>query len=166
MRSSYAISPQSTESAFGGLATDAASYRPLDTVRVRIKARANGDEDCTIRVCDPEQRPYFETDVLLHEGCGEVQFLAGSSLGTHYVYLIWPGENNHSRYMNFRLDCETSIESGDPDFDDLFPLTRDGLLRGRREYETPSGRVVGYMAADTVHFDGIWLRDWTYGLPA
>lgn len=82
------------------------------------------------------------------------------------MYLTWLGDRRHSRYINFRLDCETSIESGDPDFDNLYPLTRDGLLRGRREYEAPSGRIVGYMAADTCHFDGIWLRDWTYGLPA
>ena len=37
---------------------------------------------------------------------------------------------------------------------------------GRRQYETPQGRFVGYMSADTNHFDGIWLRDWIYGLPA
>ncbi|MBN2302439.1 MAG: hypothetical protein JXN60_07990 [Lentisphaerae bacterium] len=161
-----AVNRQATESAYGGLATDAATYRPLDTVTVRIKARTDTDEHCKIRVCDTEQRQYFEADVPINDSRGEVQFSAGSSLGTHYVYLIWPGEKNHSRYINFRLDCETCIESGNADFDDLFPLTRDGLLRGRREYDTKAGRIVGYIAADTVHFDGIWLRDWTYGLPA
>jgi len=40
------------------------------------------------------------------------------------------------------------------------------MLLGRREYNTPSGRFVGYISADTWHFDGIWLRDWIYGLPA
>ncbi len=166
MRPSHNINPLATEAAFGVLTTDAASYHPLDIVTVRIKARASGDTRCTIRVCDPEQSPYFETEALLDSGCGEIRFQAGGLLGSHYVYLIWPGEKHHSRYINFRLNCETRVDSGDADFDDLFPLTRDGLLRGRREYETAAGRIVGYMAADTMHFDGIWLRDWTYGLPA
>ncbi len=160
------VSYLATESAFGGLATDAPKYRPLDTVTVIINARAQGDERCTVRACDPGQKPYFEADVPLVNSVAEVQFRAGGPLGTHYVYLIWPEETTHSRFVTFRLDCKTAVESDDPDFDELFPLTCDGLLRGRREYETASGRIVGYMAGDTWHFDGIWLRDWTYGLPA
>ncbi len=166
MKQTCNVNPMATESSFGGLATDAPTYRPLDTVTVLIKARAKGDERCMIRVCDPEQRSYFKADVPLVKGRAEIEFLAGGLLGTQYVYLIWAGERRHSRFITFRLDCQTAIESDDADFDELFPLTREGLLRGRREYETASGRIVGYMAADTCHFDGIWLRDWTYGLPA
>lgn len=84
MRPDYNVNPQATESAFGGLATDRVGYHPLDTVTVSIKGRASGDTHCTIRVCDPEQRPYFEADVLLKDGHGEVRFQAGGPLGTHY----------------------------------------------------------------------------------
>jgi hypothetical protein len=87
-------------------------------------------------------------------------------LGNHYVYLYWPGEKRYSRYVNFRLDAETGIESGDADFDGLYRFTREAMLLGRREYQTPRGKFVGYISADTWHFDGIWLRDWIYGLPA
>ncbi|RLD09534.1 MAG: hypothetical protein DRI44_08270, partial [Chlamydiae bacterium] len=159
MNQNYNVNATATESAFGGLETDAAAYHPLETVTIRIKARARGDSQCTIRVCDPEQHPYFEETVTLDRGRGKIRFRAGGLLGTHYVYLIWQGEQRHSRYVNFRLDGNTHIASGDPDIDDLYPLTREAMLRGRREYSMPAGCFVGYISADTAHFDGIWLRD-------
>ena len=162
----YHSKPQATEGTYGGITTEAACYRPLDTVTVRITGRASGDDRCAIRVCDPEQRQYFETETSLTDNRCTVQFQAGGLLGTHYVYLSWPGEERYSRYINFYLDCATRIESGDTDFDDLYRLTHEAMLRGRREYSTPSGKFVGYMSADTWRFDGIWLRDWIYGLPA
>lgn len=163
----FAFPPEATEGAFGKLSTDAFCYAPLDTVLVRIEGRDKGDDRCVLRVCDPDQRPYFETDVVLTDNRGEARFTAAGPLGNHYVYLFWPGETRrHSRYVNFRLDCQTKISSGDADWDDLFPVTREAMLLGRREYDTPAGKFVGYISADTFHFDGIWLRDWIYGLPA
>lgn len=102
---------------------------------------------------------------LVHDRA-EVSFCAGGPLGTHYVYLIWKGRQEHSRYINFRLDCETSVETGDTDLDNLYPFTRDAMRLARREYDQESGKFVGYTSADTLHFDGVWLRDWIYGLPA
>ena len=92
MRSRRTVPAQATESAYGGLATDAAACRPLDIVTVRIKGRTRRDTRCTIRVCDPGQRPYVEADVRLRAGRGTFRFAAGGLLGTHYVYLFWPGE--------------------------------------------------------------------------
>ena len=160
------IPPEATEAAYGGLATNARTYRPLDTVTVSVTARLKGDDHCTIRVCDPDQRPYYKSAVALENNRGRVRFLAGGQPGVHYIYLIWPGEQRHSRYVNFRLEGDTTIESGDPDLDNLYPFTREAMLLGRREYATPAGKFVGYISADTWHFDGIWLRDWLYGLPA
>jgi len=157
---------EATPGAFGGLDTDSPSCRPLDTVTVHVQGRARGDERCTVRVCDPDQQPYFEQELELRDNQGSLQFLAAGPLGNHYIYVTFPGESYHSRYLNFHLDCETAVESGDSDFDPLYPFTRDRMLLGRREYETPRGRFVGYISADTLHLDGIWLRDWIYGLPA
>jgi hypothetical protein len=159
------VPAETTEAAFGSLKTDSPVYRPLDTVTVQIGARAKGEATCRIRVCDPNQRLYFETETALQNGSGKATFTASAPLGTHYIYLIWPGEKKYSRYVNFRVDAETEIVSGDADFDRLFPFTRDAMRLGRREYQTPRGKFVGYISADTWHFDGIWLRDWIYGLP-
>lgn len=158
--------PENTIRLYGEVSTDARVYRPLDTVTVRVKGRSKGDTACRIRAADPEQRTYFEAEVPLVDNRGEARFTATGPLGTHYIYLTWSGERRYSRYVNFRLDAETGIESGDRDFDALFPFTRDSMLLGRREYHTPRGKFVGYISADTWHFDGIWLRDWIYQLPA
>ncbi|HOL67190.1 MAG TPA: hypothetical protein PKX93_07030, partial [bacterium] len=64
------------------------------------------------------------------------------------------------------MEANSEIESGDKNFDSLYQFTREMILLGRREYQMPSGRMMGYISADTWHFDGLWLRDWIYGLPA
>lgn len=160
------VRQEATESAFGRVETDSRSYQPLDTVTVTVTGRGKGDKQGIIRVCDPERQAYFEARVKLENNRGSIRFLAGGRLGLHYVFLFWPNEKKHSRYVNFFLDCETRIASGDRDFDELYPFSRDAMRLGRREYATPAGRFVGYISADTWHFDGIWLRDWIYGLPA
>lgn len=161
-----AADPSTLEGQYGRIETDRMTYRPLEMVKVRITGRAKGDAACRIRAADPEQKVYFEKDVDLVGGRGEVQFPASGQLGAHYIYLHFPAEKRHSRYLNFRLDAETSIETGDRDFDAIYPFTREAMQLGRRDYRTPRGRFVGYISADTWHFDGIWLRDWIYSLPA
>ncbi|MDD3927995.1 MAG: hypothetical protein PHT33_15230, partial [bacterium] len=118
------------------------------------------------RVCDPDQKAYFEEEVQLRQNEGKTSFIAAGPLGVHYIYLIWPDSEKYSRYLNFLVDGRSSVETGDPDFDDLIPDTASAMLLGRREYDTPRGKSVAYISADTYHFDGIWLRDFIYGLPA
>lgn len=158
--------PMTIESHYGRLETERTTYQPLERVNVRITGRAEGDAHCTIRVCDPLQRLYLEQQVELADHRGGLSFLAAGVVGAHYIYLYFPGETRWSRYLNFEVRCETRIETGDPDFDALYPFTRDHMRLGRREYQTPRGKFVGYISADTWHFDGIWLRDWIYGWPA
>jgi hypothetical protein len=154
-----------SEGQYGAVSTDRREYRPLDEVKVEIRGRSAVDRRCRIRVADAAQRVYFESDVELTGNRGTVSFPATGPLGNHYVYLWWPGESRYSRYVNFRLNAETGVETGDSDFDGLFPFTRDAMQLGRRDYQTARGRFVGYISADTSHFDGIWLRDWIYSLP-
>jgi hypothetical protein len=154
-----------SEGQFGAISTDRRAYRPLDEVKVEIRGRAAGDSRCRIRVADPAQRNYVDREVELNGNRGTVSFRATGPLGNHYVYLWWPGESKYSRYVNFRLDAETGVETGDADFDEIYPTSRDAMQLGRRDYQTARGRFVGYISADTAHFDGIWLRDWIYSLP-
>ena len=154
------------EGQFGAVSTDRREYRPLDQVKVEIRGRSTPDRRCRIQVADPERRVYFDQDVELTANRGAVSFPATGPLGNHYVFLWWPGETRYSRYVNFRLDTQTGVETGDADFDALVPFIRDAMLLGRRDYQTPRGPFVGYISADTSHFDGIWLRDWIYSLPA
>ncbi len=160
------IPPSTTEGAYGSVTTDAKSYKPLDTVILSIEGRAAGDSRAEIRVEDSNRREYFRGEAVLKNNRGELRFQAAGALGAQYVYLWWPGEKRYSRYVNFQLDAETGIQSNDPDFDGLYTITKDAMRLGRRDYTTPRGRFVGYISADTWHFDGIWLRDWIYQIPA
>lgn len=164
----YRVRPEATEGAFGTLKLDTRLCRPLDIVTVTVGGRAKGDTRCRVRVCDPNQKPYFETEVAMENNAGKTTFTAAAPLGAHYVYLLWPdtAKGKWARYLNFQVDAETEIASGDPDFDRLYPFSRDAMRLGRREYQTPRGKFVGYISADTRHFDGIWLRDWIHGVPA
>jgi hypothetical protein len=109
---------------------------------------------------------YLQRQVKLSGNRGSLAFPASGELGNHYVYLQWPGEKSYSRYINFHLEAETGISSGDRDFDVIYPHTHAAVRLGRRDYPTPAGRFVGYIAGDTLRFDGIWLRDFIYALPA
>jgi len=165
------IPPDCLESAYGRIETDRPCYRPLDTVKVHIEGPGFAlSEPCRVWACDSDQKPYADFQVELRGGSADLEFVTGGKLGVHYLYLCLPGELRNqgrwSRYVNFELDCETSLHTGDPDFDPLYPLTRSLVRLGRRAYDTPQGRMVGYISGDTWHFDGLWLRDWIYQLPA
>lgn len=155
-----------TMSAYGDLITDRKSYRPLDRVTVQIKGRYSGDSQCRIRVCDAQLKLYYETEIELANNRGEVSFQAAGALGVHWIYLYFPGSDYHSRYANFLVDCETYVETGNPDYDELYPITKQALQLSRRDFSTPNGRFVGYISGDTWRIDGVWLRDWIYQLPA
>ena len=162
---SHPSSTTTLESHYGRIETDRTWYAPLDRPRLRITGRAASDDTCTLRVCDPLQRCYAEWQVELLDNHADTSFIASGAPGVHYIYLHFPGEKSWSRYQNFEVRAESAIQTGDPDFDQIYPFTRDHMRLGRREYHTPRGKFVGYISADTWHFDGIWLRDWIYSLP-
>jgi len=158
--------PETLEPHFGRLETDRSACRPLERLTVRVTGRAGGDARCILRVCDPLQRLYTELDLPLQDNHASATITASGVSGAHYIYLIFPGQTRWSRYQNFEVQVESGVRTGDSDFDLIYPFTREHMRLGRREYLTPRGKFTGYISADTWHFDGLWLRDWIYGLPA
>ncbi|NLS79097.1 MAG: hypothetical protein GXY76_17745 [Chloroflexi bacterium] len=162
----YRVRPEATMGAYGDITTDRRRYAPLDTVRVRVTGRARGDVCCKVCVLDAKLRPYHEAQVKLVDNHGEVQFSAAGALGVQWLYLYFPSEERHSRYTNIVVDAETGIRTGNPLFDGLYPLTREALQLGRREFGSAERPFVGYISGDTWQINGVWLRDWIYQLPA
>lgn len=158
------------ESAYGRIETDQPAYQPLDRITVQVTGRADGDPACRVWACDPQQHAYASFELALRDNQAEVCFAAGGALGVHSLYVVFPGETRNqgrwSRYTNFEVEAQTALTSGDSDFDGLLPFTQARMRLGRREYETPAGRMVGYISGDTWHYDGIWLRDWIHQMPA
>lgn len=163
---SYRVRPEATMAAYGDLSIERRSYQPLDQVTAQISGRGRGDSRCRVRVCDADLRPYFEAEVALTDNCGQVSFQAAGSLGVQWAYLYFPDSDRHQRYTNFIVDAETGIQSGNPDYDRLYPITKEALLLGRREFAGRGGPFVGYISGDTWQLNGVWLRDWIYQLPA
>ena len=157
---------EATEWHYGRIDTDKMAYAPLDTVMVIVTGRAKGDEVCSVRVCDDRLVPYFETEIRLEDNKGTVSFTAAGALGVHWAYLYFPDQERHQRYETFVVDCETCIETGNDDYDAIYPITRDSLQRSRREFSTDKGTFVGYISGDTWAIDGVWLRDWIYHFAA
>ena len=162
----YRVRPEATMAAFGDLTTDQRSYRPLDLITLRITGRDRGDRRCRIRVCDAQWCDYHEADIELSDNVGETSFYAAGALGVHWIYLYFPDSDRHMRYANFVVDGETTVETGNPDYDTLYPITKEALQLSRRDFVTERGRFVGYISGDTWQIDGVWLRDWIYQLPA
>ncbi len=162
----YRVRPQATMGAYGDLTTDRRSYAPLDQVTVRITGREGGDRRCRIRVSDAQLHAYHEADIELSKNIGETAFRAAGALGVHWIHLYFPDSDRHMRYVNFVVDCETAVETGNPAYDTLYPITKEALQLSRRDFVTERGRFVGYISGDTWQIDGVWLRDWIYQLPA
>ena len=164
---------EATERRFGRLRTDRTEYEPLDTVTLTITGRdpaatsdGRGDTRCSVRVADSNLGTYFEAEVELVENTGTVSFAAAGALGVQWAYLYFPDREKHQRYENFVVDAETKVVTGNPDYDDIYPITRDALALSRRDFATDDGRFVGYISGDTWAIDGVWLRDWIYHMPA
>ena len=162
----YTVRKEATEASFGRITTDKRTYRPLDTVRVFIQGREEGDTKCTVKVLDAKLKPYFDKEVALKNNKGTVDFIAGGNLGSQVILLYFPDSAAYKRRTFFLLECNTAVETGNQGYDTLYPLTREALLLNRREFDLKNGPLVGYISADTVVTDGIWLRDWIYHLPA
>ena len=143
----------------------------MDKVVVKVKGREKGDQKCRISVFDSELKPYFKAAFDLNKNRGQITFPVGGSLGVHRIFLYFSGSSRHSRSINFLVDCETSIETGNSSFDNLYPTTKEAMLLLRREFSDAKGDLVGYISGDSeiaegMYVNGIWLRDWIYQLPA
>jgi hypothetical protein len=156
------VASQHTWGAFGAIETDRSTYKAFETVTVTVTGRQAGDAKCMVVVADCDRREYLHISVKLENNKGTCTFLAGGRFGPHYLFLHFPGRKEHYRYLNFVVEDETAVQTGDKAIDDLVGFSRERMELGRREYDLNDGRFVGYISGDTLHFDGIWLRDSIY----
>ncbi|OGF51010.1 MAG: hypothetical protein A2231_11725 [Candidatus Firestonebacteria bacterium RIFOXYA2_FULL_40_8] len=156
------IPEEATMEAYGDISTDAHTYSPLDKVSVKITGSIVKHSKCLIRVYDGNLKLYHEAEAKLIKNKAVFNFTAAGALGVHWIYLYYPGSKHHSRYLNFVLDAETKIETGNSLYDNLYSITKENLQLGRREFLVKEGKFAGYISGDTWQINGIWLRDWIY----
>jgi hypothetical protein len=156
------VASQHTWGAFGAIRTDRSVYRPFENVTVTVTGRSEGDAKCTVVVADPDRREYLQFSIKLVNNTGSCTFTVGGRMGPHYLFLHFAGRKEHYRYTNFVVEETTSVQTGDKAIDGLVGFCRERMSLGRREYDPAGGgggKFVGYISGDTLHFDGIWLRD-------
>jgi len=67
--------------------------------------------------------------------------------------------NGRERHLDFMLDAETAVNTGNPVFDRYYPVIKSFLGNDISEFEVRGRRVKGYRSPDTTP---IWLRDHTH----
>jgi hypothetical protein len=90
------VYPQATIRAYGDIHVERDQYAPLQQVDVKITGRGKGDESCMLRVEDAAGDMYFEADVPLKNNHGSISFHAAGKLGTHWIYLRFPGDEDQT----------------------------------------------------------------------
>jgi hypothetical protein len=112
----------------------------------------------TLRVWDGADRDAGSYPVELGDTT-TVAVVPRGALGSHRAQLAAAGEILANAEPLFTLDAETTLVTGQPRFDDLYPLVRDFMEQCVLQYELDGTTVRGYRSPDNPL---LWLRDHTY----
>ena len=92
-------------------------------------------------------------------GAASVLVEGRGALGPHQAIVLIDGQIAGASRRLFTLAASTTIATGQPRIDDLYPRLRGFLEQDVAEYALDGYRVRGYRSPDS---DLIWLRDHTY----
>lgn len=161
MTQPYTRNRWETGAFMGRVATDRTTYRPLDEVQVVVSRK--GSRACRIFVFDGSLNLYWAQAVQLKNGAGEISFPAQGMPGTHSVRVIF--DQDIHRYLFFRMEPETYLDSGRPEFDALPVHLKAIADKCCAEVEVQGRKVsLSGRAGDNPMY--IWFRDGGYGLMA
>jgi hypothetical protein len=112
-----------------------------------------------LRVYDGASQPAGIWSAQLQGGVASVLVEGRGALGPHQAIVLINGRIAGASRRLFTLAATTSIATGQPRIDDLYPQLRGFLEQDVAEYALDGYRVRGYRSPDS---DLIWLRDHTY----
>ncbi|MFO7168247.1 MAG: hypothetical protein DIU80_009515 [Chloroflexota bacterium] len=160
---SPAPSPQAGVSASPAPAESASisaspAARPLvpHTVSVRIPEYTGPAE---LRVFDSRGRPAGSYELRLAGGAGAVPITPRGALGPQRAELVVGDRVVAETGRLFVLEAETTVETGQPRFDELYQQMRAFIQRCALQYELDGHMVRGYRSPDSPL---LWLRDHAY----
>lgn len=108
---------------------------------------------------DGALRPAGGADVQIVEGRGTAELLPRGRLGPQWAVLTVDGRIAGARSAAFTLDAVTSLSTGQPDLDALYPRLRGFMAEAAVSYELNGATVRGYRSPDNPL---LWLRDHVY----
>lgn len=112
-----------------------------------------------LRVYDGSGQPAGAWQIDVRDGTGSAAIEGRGALGSHSAVALIDGAVAGVASNLFELDAETTLETGQPRFDQLLTATRDFLAHDVVSYELDGVPVRGYRSPDS---DLLWLRDHTY----
>ncbi|HWQ11927.1 MAG TPA: hypothetical protein VNL77_03960, partial [Roseiflexaceae bacterium] len=112
-----------------------------------------------LRVYDGRGRPAGTYPLALRDGRATATVTPRGALGVQRAELVAGGEIVARADHLFTLEAETTIVTGQPRFDELYPRVREFMERCVLQYELDGHIVRGYRSPDSPL---LWLRDHTY----
>ncbi len=109
-------------------------------------------------IFDADGRAAGVFDLQLDAGYGAVQVQPRGSLGPHWGALFVNGTQIYAATI-YTLDASTTVQTGVPAFDTLYPKVQAFMVHDRLSYRLDGSEVVGYRSPDSPL---LWLRDHYY----
>jgi hypothetical protein len=135
--------------------TNVAPLEPL-TVTLTIPGYSGPAE---LRLYDRRARSVGAWPLQVRAGKAALMLVARGALGVRQAIVLIDQQIAGARSNLFTLDTQTTLQTGQPRFDALYPLVRDFMRHDVTEYTLDGIPVRGYRSPDS---NLLWLRDHTY----
>jgi hypothetical protein len=112
----------------------------------------------TLLVFDPQGEPVGTWDFQATNGTATLTVTPRGALGEHWGALFASGQQVSAGTL-YRLDATTTVQTGVPELDLLYPRTRGFMANARLSYTIDGELVQGYRSPDSAL---LWLRDHYY----
>ncbi|PDW03283.1 hypothetical protein [Candidatus Viridilinea mediisalina] len=138
--------------------SSSAVVAPLDPTVVNVNITGYSGP-ATLLVFDPRSRLVGSFPFNLVGGYGAVEVLPRGTLGNHWAALFLADGRQVANGTIYRLEAQTTVQTGVPAFDQLYGQVRDFMASKRLSYELDGRTVAGYRSPDSPL---LWLRDHYY----
>ncbi len=112
-----------------------------------------------LRLYDSRMQPAGTWPAQVRDGAATVVAEGRGALGPHPAAVLIDGRVAGLTGDLFDLDAATTVQTGQPRFDDLYPLVREFMRQDVLEYPLDGHRIRGYRSPDNPL---LWLRDHAY----
>ncbi len=131
---------------------------PLSPTMVRVSV-AGYSGPANLLIFDSRARFAGSFELRLADGQGVVEVLPRGALGNHWAALFLADGRQVTNGTIYRLDAESSVQTGATSFDQLYGRVREFMAAKRLSYAIEGEQVSGYRSPDSPL---LWLRDHYY----
>lgn len=135
-----------------------AVVEPLQPVTLAVRI-ADYSGPAVLRIYDSAINQVAEQKIQLRSGQRNVTIVPRGQLGPQWTLILVDGQLAGAYRQLLTLEASTTIDTGDPDLDLIYPRVRSFLAQDVVSYELDGRTIRGYRSPDNPL---IWLRDHVY----